>query len=97
MDLLSFIKPTKLSFLERQTESNGAYTYVFEADSDLAWKAGQHGMLEIKLASGHWTRRMFSLSSAPLEKMVHITAYWRGDEASDFKKTLHKLQPGCKF
>ena len=94
MGLLDFIQPTKLKFEKRKQITVNAYSFTFKAVKPLSWHAGQHGMLEIKLPNGNTSRRMFSLSSAPLEKRITITTYWHGDKASNYKKALWGLKSG---
>jgi len=96
MELLKFIIPTALVFEKRKQIIGKAYSFTFRSTKPLAWLAGQHGMLEIKLPDGKTSRRMFSLSSAPQEKRITVTTYWHGDTASNYKKALWNLQPGDK-
>jgi len=94
MGLLKFIIPTRLEFEERVQIMQNAYSFTFTANKPLTWHAGQHGMLEISLPGGKTARRMFSLSSAPLENRITITTYWHGENASNYKKALWSLKPG---
>lgn len=97
MSLLHFVLPTELTFVKRTFTVSDIYTYIFKPASPLYWRAGQHGMIEIKKPNGKVSRRMFSLSSSPSEHTVSITTHWLGEEkASDFKKALWNLQPGDK-
>ena len=95
MSLLKFIHPTALKYIGREHQSGNIYTFSFKPTSSLSWHAGQHGMIELRLSSSKFARRMFSLSSAPSEQIVSITTRWLGDDkASDFKKALWQLEPG---
>ena len=51
-------------------------------------------MIELKTSKGKTMRHMFSLSSAPSEKIVSITTHYIGERASDYKKSLWALRPG---
>lgn len=93
MELFRFIKPTQLTFENKQLVVGDVYSYTFIAKSQLTWQAGQHGMLEIKLPNGKTARRMFSLSSAPTESRVTVTTHWQGEKSSDYKRALWNLQP----
>lgn len=46
-DMFSIFKKRELSFLESYKESDGVYTFVFEKDKDLTWRAGQYGLFSI--------------------------------------------------
>lgn len=96
MSLSQFIKPTQLKFEKRVHIVDNVYSFTFQPMTHLDWRAGQHGMLEIELASGKTSRRMFSLSSAPGEHRVTITTRWHGKSASDYKQALWGLMPGDK-
>lgn len=97
MSLIKFIRPTTLRYIGREHQSGNIYTFSFKPTSALSWHAGQHGLIELRLSSGKSARRMFSLSSAPSEKIVSITTYWIGDDkASDFKKALWQMKPGVE-
>lgn len=94
MGLLNFIRPASLTFVGKEHIVGDVYSYSFQSDSDVAWRAGQHGLLELKLPSGKTARRMFSLSSAPSEQKITVTTHWRGNQASDYKKALWALESG---
>ena len=46
-DTLSIFKKRELLFLESHKESEDVYTFLFEKEKDLTWKAGQHGLFSI--------------------------------------------------
>jgi len=95
-DTLSIFKKKDLLFLESHKESEDVYTFLFEKDEDLTWKAGQHGLFSIthkKIKNG---TKPFTLASAPTEKVVKITTRI-SDDPSDFKKALLELKPGMKI
>src|SRR5690606_21106823 len=80
---------------ERYKETDDVYTFIFEKEDDLTWKAGQHGLFSIthkKIKNGI---RPFSIASAPGEPVVKITMII-GISPSDFKKAMLELQPGMK-
>jgi len=95
-DALSIFKKKDLLFLESYKESEDVYTFLFEKEDDLTWKAGQHGLLSIthkKIKNG---TKPFTLASAPTEEVVKITTRISNDP-SDFKKALFELKPGMKM
>ena len=95
-DTLSIFKKKDLLFLESRKESEGIYTFLFEKDEDLTWKAGQHGLFSITHKKIKNATRPFTLASAPTEKVVKITMRI-SDDPSDFKKALLELKQGMKI
>ncbi|KGA97145.1 oxidoreductase [Alkalihalobacillus alcalophilus ATCC 27647 = CGMCC 1.3604] len=94
-DTLSIFKKNELLFLESYKEAEGVYTFLFEKEKDLTWKAGQHGLFSLthkKIKNG---TRPFSVASAPTEDVVKITT-GISDKPSDFKKALLELEKGMK-
>ena len=92
-DALSIFKKKDLLFLESYKVSEDVYTFLFEKEEDLTWKAGQHGLLSIthkKIKNG---TKPFTLSSAPAEKVIKITTRI-SDDPSEFKKALLELKQG---
>lgn len=96
MEILKFIKPSTLTFVSKSQFAGDVYSFTFTPERELSWRAGQHAMLELKLPNGRTGRRMFSLSSAPSEGQITVTTHWRGELASDYKKSLWSLRAGDK-
>ncbi|MCA9350186.1 FAD-dependent oxidoreductase [Candidatus Saccharibacteria bacterium] len=96
MSFKKFIRPTNLTFVDKKHIVDNVYSFSFTADTNLSWHAGQHGMLEVIKQNGRKSRRMFSLSSAPSEKIITITTRWHDNKASDYKKALWALTKGDK-
>ncbi|MFD2043348.1 FAD-dependent oxidoreductase [Ornithinibacillus salinisoli] len=94
-DMLSIFKKRELLFLESYKESEGVYTFLFEKEKDLNWKAGQHGLFNITHKSIKNATRPFTLASAPNENVVKITI-GISDDPSDFKKAMLELKQGMK-
>ena len=95
-DALSIFKKRDLLFLESYKESEDVYTFMFEKEEDLTWKAGQHGLLSITHKKIKNSTKPFTLASAPTEKVVKITTRI-SDDPSDFKKALLELKQGMKI
>ncbi|MDR7075598.1 ferredoxin-NADP reductase [Neobacillus niacini] len=95
-DTLSIFKKRDLLFLERYKESEDIYTFLFEKDIDLTWKAGQHGLFTITHKKIKNAIRPFTLASAPTEKTIKITTNI-SDTPSDFKKAMLELEKGMKI
>lgn len=96
MSIVSFIRPTKLTYLGHQEVAPNTFTFSFKPDQPLDWHAGQHGMIELKPTKNKTMRRMFSLSSAPSEGVISITTRYTEKTASSYKKSLWTLKAGDK-
>ena len=94
-DTLSIFKKRELLFLESHKESEDVYTFLFEKEKDLTWKAGQHGLFSITHKKIKNPIRPFSVASAPTENVVKITI-GINDDPSDFKKAMLELKQGMK-
>ncbi|MFH5780062.1 FAD-dependent oxidoreductase [Heyndrickxia oleronia] len=95
-DTLSIFKKRELSFLKCHKESENVYTFLFEKDSDLSWKAGQHGLFNIIHRKIKNPTRPFTLAAAPSENIVRITI--KIDEnPSEFKYAMLELKQGMKI
>jgi predicted ferric reductase len=94
-DAISVFKKRELLFLESYKESEGVYTFLFEKEKDLTWKAGQHGLLTITHKKIKTPTKPFTLASAPSENVVKITTRI-SNEPSEFKKAMLELTKGMK-
>ncbi|MFC4023342.1 FAD-dependent oxidoreductase [Oceanobacillus longus] len=92
-DMISVFKKKELLFLESYKESEGVYSFLFEKEKDLTWKAGQHGLFTITNKKIKNPTRPFSVASAPTENIVKITMGISADP-SDFKKAMLELKEG---
>lgn len=94
-DILSIFKKRELLFLESYKESEDVYTFLFEKEKELTWKAGQHGLFSITHKTIKKPTRPFTVASAPTESNVKITMRI-SDDPSDFKKAILELKQGMK-
>lgn len=94
-NLKPFFKKRELSFIESYKESDGLYSFVFEKEKDLTWKAGQYGLFTITHKNIKNGTKPFSVASAPTESVIKITTRV-GDNPSDYKKALLELKQGMK-
>lgn len=94
-NLIPIFKKRELFFKESYKESENVFSFVFEKDKDMTWKAGQYGLFSITHKKIKNPTKPFSLSSAPTENVIKITTIIR-DEPSDFKKALLELKKGSK-
>ncbi|MEK4145989.1 FAD-dependent oxidoreductase [Robertmurraya sp. FSL W8-0741] len=94
-DSLSIFKKREIPFLEYYKESEDVYTFLFEKEKDLTWKAGQHGLFNITHKKIKNPTRPFTLVTTPSEDIVKITT--KIDEnPSEFKNALLELKQGMK-
>ncbi|GIN23307.1 FAD-dependent oxidoreductase [Siminovitchia fordii] len=94
-NIFSIFKKRELIFSERYKESEDVYTFLFEKENDLTWKAGQHGLFSITHKKIKNPTRPFSVASAPSENSVKITMKIN-DNPSEFKKAMLELKQGMK-
>ncbi|MBP2241558.1 ferredoxin-NADP reductase [Cytobacillus eiseniae] len=94
-DALSIFKKRELVFLESFKESGDVYTFLFEKEQDLTWKAGQHGLFSITHKKVKSPTKPFTLASAPAENKVQITMKV-SENPSEFKKAMLELKEGMK-
>lgn len=92
-DMFSVFKKKELLFLESHKESEGVYSFLFEKEKDLTWKAGQYGLFSITHKNIKNPTKPFSVASAPTENIVKITTRI-SDDPSDFKKAILELKQG---
>lgn len=95
-DISPIFKKKELSFLESYKETGDIYTFIFEKEKDLHWKAGQHGVFSIIHKKIKKPTRPFSVASAPEENIVKITM-GISDNPSKFKKAMLELKQGMKI
>ncbi len=86
----------KLTLINKIQESKDIYTFVFEPENPITWKAGQHIFLNIphENPDERGEIRHFTISSAPFEKDLFITTKFDFEKGSSFKKALLKLNQG---
>lgn len=82
----------KLSLISSHDEVDNIRTFIFEANS-LDWVAGQFQAYVLPQAgeTEKENQRWFTISSAPIEKTIHISTRVT---ASSFKQSLNSLKPG---
>jgi ferredoxin-NADP reductase len=94
-DMFAVFKKRELSLIESRKESDDVYSFLFEKDKDLTWKAGQYGLFSITHKTIKNPTKPFSLAAAPTENVIKITTRI-SDDPSDFKKALLELKQGMK-
>ncbi|XID94565.1 FAD-dependent oxidoreductase [Paenibacillaceae bacterium WGS1546] len=95
-DAIAVFKKRELLFVERRKESDEVYSFHFEKEKDLTWKAGQYGLFSIAHKKIKNPTKPFSIASAPAENVIKITTRI-SHNPSDFKKAMLDLEPGMKM
>ncbi|MBB6453231.1 ferredoxin-NADP reductase [Salirhabdus euzebyi] len=95
-DVSAILKKNELVFLERHKESDNIFTFIFEKNEELHWKAGQHGIFTITHKKVKKPSRPFSIASAPSEKVFKITMEIK-DNPSAFKQAITELKKGMRI
>lgn len=82
-----------LKFIEKEHLVDNIWAFRFAPDEPLEWTAGQYISVELPHdhPDGEGTKRWFTISSAPYEKIIQITT--RVTETS-FKRALSRLKSG---
>ena len=85
----------KLKLLRKTQEVPDVYSFIFQPEKRLSWKAGQFVFYTFphKNPDDRGITRYFTISNAPFEKNVRITTRIVKD-SSTFKKKLMTLKPG---
>jgi ferredoxin-NADP reductase len=86
----------ELTFIEKKKEAQNAYSFIFDTNSNIRWKAGEYILLNLPHHNidERGDERPFSISSAPSEGFLMITTRYFEDKASTFKKELFHLKKG---
>lgn len=95
-DILPIFKKSQISFKEKYREVGNIYTFVFEMEEPINWKAGQHGVFTINHVKVKKPTRPFSIASIPSEGHIKISMKI-SENPSEFKQALLNLQPGTKI
>ncbi len=82
-----------LKLIEKEHLLDNIWAFRFEPSEPLEWIAGQYVSVELphENPDGEGTKRWFTVSSAPYEKIVQITTRVT---ATTFKQALSKLKAG---
>ncbi|SOC40540.1 FAD-dependent oxidoreductase [Ureibacillus acetophenoni] len=92
-DMIAVFKKRELVFIESYKEAVDVYTFVFEKEKDLSWKAGQHGLFSITHKKIKYPTKPFTIASAPSENVVRLTMKIT-ENPSEFKKAMLELKKG---
>ncbi|SFK04722.1 NAD(P)H-flavin reductase [Halobacillus dabanensis] len=92
-DALAMFKKRDLLFLESYKETEDVYTFLFQKENDLNWKAGQHGLFTITHKKIKNKTRPFTVASAPAEGVVRISTRI-SEKPSEFKQAMLELKQG---
>ncbi|SET38986.1 Ferredoxin-NADP reductase [Oceanobacillus limi] len=95
-DMKSVFTKKELVFLESYKEVDGVFSFLFEKEKDLAWKAGQHALFTITHRKVKNATKPFSVASAPAENVIKITTRI-SENPSEFKKAMLELDKGMNI
>lgn len=95
-DMIAVFKKRELVLIDSYKESEDVYSFVFEKDKDVTWKAGQHGLFSITHKKVKNPTKPFTIASAPSENVVKLTMKIT-ENPSDFKQAMLELKPGMKM
>ncbi|MBI2011263.1 FAD-dependent oxidoreductase [Candidatus Daviesbacteria bacterium] len=86
----------KLKLVNKKEETPGVISFYFASEIPINWTAGQFLYYEISdpKPDDRLTRRYFSISSAPFEKLIRLTTKFVPGDGSTFKKDLLNLKIG---
>jgi glycine betaine catabolism B len=86
----------KITLIKKNKESENIFSFVFEPEKEVKWKAGQYLFLKIphRNPDDRGEKRHFTISSAPHEKNIMITTKFDFENGSSFKKALINLEEG---
>jgi len=94
-DILPLFKKREITLKESCKEVEDVYSFIFEKEEGLNWKAGQHGIFTITHEKIKKPTRPFSVASASSEGIIKITMKI-SDNPSQFKKAMLGLKKGMK-
>ncbi|TCT12203.1 ferredoxin-NADP reductase [Natranaerovirga pectinivora] len=95
-DILPIFKKYQITFKEKYREVGDIYTFIFESEEQINWKAGQHGICTINHVKINKPTRAFSIASIPSEGHIKISMRI-SENPSEYKQALLNLQPGMKI
>lgn len=86
----------KLKLIKKQPVADNMIMFWFEPEAPVSYIAGQYIELHLphENPDERKTRRWFTLSSSPTEKLLAITTRFHKDRVSTFKQKLRSLEIG---
>lgn len=86
----------KLILKNKKKEVENTYSFIFESEQSVEWKAGQFFKYHITDPDPDARRedRFFTIASAPFENHIMLTTRFMPDDGSTFKKDLQNLNIG---
>ncbi|MBT9156446.1 MAG: Benzoate 1,2-dioxygenase electron transfer component [Firmicutes bacterium] len=92
-DFLPILSKSKLQYLGKEHEVGNVYSFYFQADKRIKWKAGQHGIFSIPKPMSGRAWRGFSVASPPGAEKLRI-ATRVSTQPSPYKQALMQLTEG---
>jgi ferredoxin-NADP reductase len=85
----------KLTLESKKEETPGCFSFIFQPESPIIWKAGQFLRYQIDNPNpdDRKVNRYFTIASAPFTQKPMITTRFSPEKGSTFKNDLKNLQP----
>lgn len=89
----------KLRLIKKEQEVAGVYSFYFQPEQELIWKAGQflRYTLPDEKTDNRGINRFFTIASAPVEKIVRVTTRIAQKKGSSFKNKFNQLEIGAEI
>lgn len=96
-DFRGIFTKSNVKLINKKQETKDIYSFEFEVNGNIKWKAGQHGIFKFinEKVSGKKTRA-FSIASIKDENIIMFSTRIN-DKPSNFKKHLKELKIGDKL
>lgn len=95
-DIIPIFKKHQITYKDKYRESGNIYTFIFETEKQITWKAGQHGIFTINHVKINKPTRPFSIASIPTEGHIKISMKI-SENPSEFKQVLLNLEKGTEL
>ena len=96
-DFRGLFSKSNIKLINKIQETSNIYSFEFEVNENVDWKAGQHGIFKFEDKKVNGKKfRAFSVASIKAENKI-IFSTRISDEPSDFKKYLRTMNIGDKL
>ncbi len=89
----------QVELIKKIKESEDSFSFVFKPEKEVHWEPGQFIFYKIphKNPDSRGIKRHFTISSAPYEKNLMLTAKFDFKNGSSFKRALYNLKLGSQI
>jgi glycine betaine catabolism B len=86
----------KLKIIEKRQELDDVFSFIFQPEKPISWKAGQYVLYKIPHDNpdDRGDTRIFTISAPPYQKKIMLTTRFFFQESSSFKQTLFAKKVG---